>query len=373
MMPGFGAAGRGFRSGVRAALRAAGVRRNGDADAGTVPATGARPAPGADAGGRLAARYRWLLRAYPLAYRTERGDEILDTYLDVAAHRPGPLRHWPLLADAVDLVAGGIRARLRARGSSGLADAVPLAATFALSAAVALAAVWLTTVEPRAVPAGIELRTLGPLQSLGAVAWAAWLLAGVSAVLLPGRVTRRLVAGAVAVTALQVPAAALTPFERPPLLVLVPQLALGLVALGWRTHATPLWERGSRAGRIAIAVTGTAAAATACAAADNGAALYGYRATGRDVMAFVALVLVGGAVVTAFVRAFSRDARGWWATLLVLPPATLLVVEYSVRVAGDATGLTTDAWWAYAVAAAVLTVLAGGSLPLATSLRSRWR
>jgi hypothetical protein len=378
MMPGFRAAGRGFRSAVGTVLRVVGVRRTPAADAGTV----------------LAARYRWLLRAYPPAYRAERGEEILGTYLDIAAGRqhdtafrqrsgafrwwpgasrqcsgalpqsPGAYRRWPRLADVADLLAAGVRARLRARGSSGLADAVPLASTFALCAAVALAAVWLSTVEPRAVPAGIDLRTLGPVQSLGAVAWAVWILAGLSAVALPGRVTRRLVAGAGAVTVLLVPAAALTPFERPPLLVLVPQVALGLVSLGWRA------DRGSR---TAVAVSVTTIAAVAFAAALGGAPLYGYRPTGRDVMAFVALALVVGAVGTGFARAFRRDARGWWAVLLVLPPAALLVVEYFVRVAGDATGLTTTNWWAYAAAASALTVVAATPMPLATALRSRWR
>ncbi|GIJ63258.1 hypothetical protein Vau01_107740 [Virgisporangium aurantiacum] len=349
-MAGFGAAGRGFRAAVGTVLRVAGVRRTPDE---------------ADAGMRLAARYRWLLRAYPAAYRAERGGEILDTYLDVAARRSyGVFRGWPRPADVVDLVGAGVRARLRARGSSGLADAVPFASTFALCAAVALAAVWLSTVEPRAVPAGIELRTLGPVQSLGAVAWVGWILAGLSAVALPGWVTRRLVAGAVAVTVLLVPAAAVTPFERPPLLVLVPQVALGLLALGWRAH------RGSR---TAVGMSAVATAGLAFAAAVDGAPLYGYWATGRDVMAFVALGLVAGAVGTGFVRAFRRDARGWWATLLVLPPAALLVVQPFVRIAGDTTGLTTGNWWAYAAAATGLTLFAIAPLPLATALRSRWR
>ncbi|GIL30483.1 hypothetical protein NUM_57370 [Actinocatenispora comari] len=56
----------------------------------------------------LARRYRRLLVAYPRAYRRVRGAEIVDTMLD-AAEEGHPL---PPVRAAVDLVGGGLRARL---------------------------------------------------------------------------------------------------------------------------------------------------------------------------------------------------------------------------------------------------------------------
>jgi hypothetical protein len=56
----------------------------------------------------LARRYRRLLVAYPRAYRRARGAEIVDTMLD-AAEEGHPT---PTVRAAVDLVGGGLRARL---------------------------------------------------------------------------------------------------------------------------------------------------------------------------------------------------------------------------------------------------------------------
>lgn len=58
---------------------------------------------------RLEATYRRLIYAYPSSYRRERGLELLTTLLDAA--QQGQRRpHW---RDTLDLVAGGIRARLK--------------------------------------------------------------------------------------------------------------------------------------------------------------------------------------------------------------------------------------------------------------------
>ena len=58
---------------------------------------------------RLRRAYRWLMWAYPRAYRQERGTELMTTLLDDAT----PGRRRPTLAEAVDLIRGGLRARLR--------------------------------------------------------------------------------------------------------------------------------------------------------------------------------------------------------------------------------------------------------------------
>ncbi|WP_433056241.1 hypothetical protein [Dactylosporangium sp. CS-033363] len=57
----------------------------------------------------LESRYRRLLRAYPAAYRRERGDEIVTILLDTA--KPGQTR--PTRAEVKDLIANGVRQRFR--------------------------------------------------------------------------------------------------------------------------------------------------------------------------------------------------------------------------------------------------------------------
>jgi hypothetical protein len=56
---------------------------------------------------RLERRRRLLLRAYPAAYRQDRGEEITGTLLE--ATKPG--HAWPPLRDLRSLIAGGLRAR----------------------------------------------------------------------------------------------------------------------------------------------------------------------------------------------------------------------------------------------------------------------
>ncbi|GIH75121.1 hypothetical protein Plo01_15500 [Planobispora longispora] len=56
-------------------------------------------------------RCRRLMRAYPPRFREHRGEELLGTLLDIAV--PGQLR--PSLRDSLDIVRGGLRARLRGR------------------------------------------------------------------------------------------------------------------------------------------------------------------------------------------------------------------------------------------------------------------
>src|SRR5688500_2615879 len=125
----------------------------------------------------LARRYRRLLVAYPHAYRTQRGDELVATLVDVA--EPG--RRMPRLGDSVDLIASGLRRRLGtatiAGFDAGLGIAAPVA--LALAAGIALFAWW--RVEPIAggagryggAPGGTAL--LGQFRTLGPIAYLAWL------------------------------------------------------------------------------------------------------------------------------------------------------------------------------------------------------
>jgi hypothetical protein len=97
--------------------------------------------------GRLERRARWLLRAYPVAYRADRGEEIIGTFLEAVP----PGRDWPPSREAVALVTAGLHARRAANLRQGLAASLR-------QVAVAGAAVYL-----------VQLPALG----LGAVAWAA--------------------------------------------------------------------------------------------------------------------------------------------------------------------------------------------------------
>lgn len=96
---------------------------------------------------RLERRARWLLRAYPAAYRADRGEEIIGTLLDAVP----PGRDWPPSRETVALVAAGLRARRAANLRQGPAASLR-------QVAEAGAAVYL-----------VQLSALG----LGALAWSA--------------------------------------------------------------------------------------------------------------------------------------------------------------------------------------------------------
>lgn len=85
----------------------------------------------------LERRYRWLLRAYPRSYRHEHQEEMLGLLLEMAV--PGQRR--PAFRDAVDLLRGGVRIRLRRlAGVFGprWADALAVAAVIAAVSQAAL-------------------------------------------------------------------------------------------------------------------------------------------------------------------------------------------------------------------------------------------
>jgi hypothetical protein len=72
---------------------------------------------------------RLLLRAYPPAYRAQRGAEILDTLLEVTP----PGYSWPQARDTRSLLAAGLRARAARNGRLGAAVSIRQAALFGLS------------------------------------------------------------------------------------------------------------------------------------------------------------------------------------------------------------------------------------------------
>src|ERR1700733_2274034 len=66
--------------------------------------------------GRLERRARRLLRAYPAAYRADRGEEIIGTLLEAVP----PGREWPPSREAAALIAAGLHARRAANLRHGL-------------------------------------------------------------------------------------------------------------------------------------------------------------------------------------------------------------------------------------------------------------
>ncbi|MFF0314659.1 hypothetical protein ACFYPH_08400 [Micromonospora sp. NPDC005252] len=307
----------------------------------------------------LERRYLWLLLAYPTEYRRSRGAEIVGTYLDLAT----PGRRWPAPADAADLLRGGLRQRVRAAGVIHLVPGVRLAAAVALFTAAMLAGMW-TVLELRPAPPGFGEPSVGPFVSLGIVAWVGWLLAAAAQALTPGLWHRRAVALAVALTVALIPAAALTDLPRPPLFVLLPQVGLGLVALG----ASRDWPVSLRVTPLVAAVTGLAAAASVTPSS--------FAWTYRAVMAGQALhnaavAVLAVAVLLAAGLALRGDHRGGWALLILLTPVGLLVLQ---PLAGAADGMPAafpPNWTTLAATAAVVGLVGPALLPVALAVRTR--
>ncbi|WP_410811106.1 hypothetical protein [Micromonospora sp. 067-2] len=305
----------------------------------------------------LERRYLRLLGAYPADYRRSRGAEIVGTYLEMA----GPGRHWPSPADAADLVRGGLRQRLRAAGAADLAPGVRLAALLAMVTASALAGIWgLAELHP--APAEWGVPHVGPFVSLGVVAWAAWLLAAVATAVAPGRVARLVITLALLVTLALPLAAAALDAPRPPLYVLLPQVALGLLGLA-------LPDRPSAATRLApLLAAFLAVAATVVLIGSAAGAGYERAATAAVGPTAGALLLLVAALLAAGL-AMGRDARGDWALVTLLTPAGLLAVPDLAAGIDPQRGVVT---FAALAATTVVVTLAGPAVLLLTLLvRSR--
>lgn len=226
-------------------------------------------------------------------------------HLDLA--RPGQRRPRP--GDVADLVRGGLRQHLRARGATGLADALPFAAALSVIATAALAAVFLFRVEYAPGTTFVGWARPGPFTTLGAFVWMAWLVPPVATL---AGLTRPAVLLALTVTVAAVVAAPMTPYERPPLFALVPQLALGLVALAF--PARPGTR--SRLGTAALA------AGIATPAVLLVPRTYYYSAQPVLPCTAALLTLTLGAAGIAFLA--RHDRRGFWPVLVLLAPMLLL-------------------------------------------------
>ncbi|MEV4343445.1 hypothetical protein AB0J83_03040 [Actinoplanes sp. NPDC049596] len=274
--------------------------------------------------------YERLLFAYPQRYRRERGRELVDMYRELT----GDGR--PRLADAVDLIAGGVRERLRAVGLGGIAYALPTAAVFTLTALSALSVYFLVVYE---LHPDTSMRAHGaPFASWYVTAFVGWLVTAVLLAVRPGRSAR--VAAAVSL-ALVLAGPVLRLMQAPvpdlPMTVPFPLAVAGVAALFLPGTA-------SRAARFAPLI---AAAVTAVAALVQvpvpgaspwfgdtnmwraGEGTYGvccdYRlyASYALHLAGVALLLAG--LIVAVIDARRGRTRGAWLLLVLATPIAALM------------------------------------------------
>ncbi|WP_305788302.1 hypothetical protein [Symbioplanes lichenis] len=274
--------------------------------------------------------YERLLFAYPRRYRRERGRELVDMYRELTSDRGRPRA-----ADAVDLIAGGLRERLRTVGLGGLAQALPTAALFSLTALSALSVYFVVAFELH--PDTAQFVNKAPVASWYATAFAGWLVTAVLFAVAPARVAR--IGAAVSLALVIVgPVLRLVDAPVPDLKMFIP---FPLAVVGAVAVALP--ATASRAARLAPIV---AAAITAVAAVvqvpipgaelwfgggsmwDAGEGTYGvccaYRlpATYALHLAGVGLLLAG--VIAAVLGARSGRTRGGWTLLILATPVAAL-------------------------------------------------
>ncbi|MCW3817742.1 hypothetical protein ONA91_25135 [Micromonospora sp. DR5-3] len=306
----------------------------------------------------LERRYRWLLHAYPAAYRQARGAEIIGTYLDLAE----PDRHWPSPADVADLLAGGVRERLRAAGAADLIPGVRLAAILAFTTATALAGIW-TVAEQVTEQSRWGVATFGPFATTGIIVWTAWLLTAVIHALAPAPWTAAAVGVALLLTTAVVPVADLARLPRPPLFVLLPQATLGLLALAIPASSAR-WQR-----LAPLAVALAAGVTTAQLVAQRGQP---YRWGNWGIYlpeAGVALLLT--AMVTAAALALHRDTRGLWALLVLLTPTGLLGLYPLTEITTELINADYANFRVIASTAATILTLTSATLVTAVATRRR--
>lgn len=301
----------------------------------------------------LERRYaRWMALFYPADDRRERGSELVDTYLALVA----PGRRRPSPADLADLAAGGLRRRLRTAPGVGLR----LAGLLALTTTSAFASWWavLEVLAPVQSPRGSWSAQTGPFLSLGVAAWALWLLAAVAYAVAAGRWFRRAAVLAVLVTAGVLPAAMLTGIFRPPLSVLLPQVVLGVVALGacaryrWWVRLAPL---------AAAALTVPVAVATEPRLGFDG----DYYPSAVSALPAAAVTLLIGAMLLALGLAARHDSRGVWALLFLLTPIGILALNPIGAVLDNSgPGRPDIPQWSAMAAAGVLVAVVGTALLL---------
>ncbi|XVV10621.1 hypothetical protein ACQP2X_38130 [Actinoplanes sp. CA-131856] len=292
----------------------------------------------------LERRYQLLVRLfYPAAYRHERESEIVSTYLELAP----PGRRRPSSRDIADLAAGGARQHLRATDVTELRPGLRLAGLLAMATATALAAIW-AVVESAPLPPEIPSRAvpqLGPITSLGAVVWALWLLAAFAFAVRP-QWSRAVIGVALLATVAAVPLSAVTEVHRPPLHMLLPQFALGVLALG--AGHLPLIER-------LLPLAAGAAAAAIVRPGIEYTMIYFDSEIGY-MMTAVGLILLAVSLAIAVGLGVMGQGRGGWALLILLGPIGLITVQELTRAISGEPNSTYSAMAATAVLVGVSSV-----------------
>ncbi|MEV1332726.1 hypothetical protein AB0J20_24500 [Micromonospora costi] len=307
----------------------------------------------------LERRYRHLLRAYPADYRQVRGAEIVGTYLDMA----GPDRRWPSILDVADVLAGGVRERLRAVGAADLIPGVRLAAVLSFITATGLAGFW-AAAEVVTASGKWGSPTFGPFATTGIVVWAGWLLAAVVHVLAPAPWGRGAIGLALLLTGAVVPVAALFELPRPYLFILLPQATLGLLALAIPTHMM----RRHRLIPLAIAP----AAALIAVGGLTGKSAWFYRFSyGAAILPETGAVLLLTAMLAAAVLSLRSDVRGLWALLVLLTPVGLLALYPLAENIAPVVGAGYADFRVATGTAAAIFILGGMTLAAAIAIRTR--
>jgi hypothetical protein len=308
----------------------------------------------------LERRYaRWAALFYPARYRRERGSELVDTYLALAA----PGRRRPSAVDVADLAAGGLRQHLRA--APDLERGFRLAGALALMMTTAFATGW--TVFDAFAPTPPWVSPVGPFLSIGVVAWVAWMLAGIVYVAAPGRWSRWATGAAMLVTAGVVPVAAITGLHRPPLVVLLSQLVLGVVAVA--ADRQPSWPMRL----LPVAASVLSALLAVRVLATQGGDYADYYPIADMALPLTALLLLIATTMLALGQAVRRDFRGAWALLILLTPIGVQAVQ-SLGAALDASGAIPSplSWCSPTLLALALVAVIGPALiPLVLTVRSR--
>jgi hypothetical protein len=275
---------------------------------------------------------RAVIFAYPRSYRVLRGDEILSTLVDSAV----PGQRLPRLADAADVVAAGLRARLGTPTLAGFDAGLVAAAPIALTLAAGISAFAWWRVEPVGAGFGSASPFLGVFRTVGPLAYLAWLSAALARTLLPAAYSRAAIGIATGTTVALPAVAALAGYDRPPLWVLMALAVFGVLAFA----GTPIGTRTSIDERISVAAgtIGVALVSSALVAAwppAGGGFGYYYQPTIARVGAVVAgtVGVVAGYALLLTVRGRGGPAgrtRGpagaraqpWlWATALLGLPA----------------------------------------------------
>ncbi|ADD43143.1 hypothetical protein [Stackebrandtia nassauensis] len=266
----------------------------------------------------LERRYRRLLRFYPKEYRTERGKEIVDTYMEATP----PERTTPGVADVGDVAKAGLRQRLR-DAPEGLPGGLRLAAVVGLCLAVGIGAVFGPAMEILAregepATSWFTIPSFGPFLSPFVILWTLWLLVGVGAALLPGRITRRVVAGAVVATV----AAELVTFFVGGLatdpLSMAALILFGVISLAWPEHPGP-------GARIAPLVAACAGIATTLgyAVAPPPFQVFGIVETPLLILLLAAVILFAEREV----RSRRGSGQRWWAVAILAVPVSIILLR----------------------------------------------